>query len=235
MKALFVVAALCLAACGHGVQTSSGEAYNARPVLHADALTPEVRRTAAVEPMLELPARIGLARVAGGRLTAVPEAEALLWRGLAERHPEAGRFVPLSPLVAAMAAEGGAEGVLREIRLGAARQHLDAVLVYELGVRSGRSRTPLAVADLTVIGAAVLPTRSLEAQAVAEALLIDVRNGYPYLTASAAADLGGLSDTFGAGGREERLRRKAALAATRRLIPELDAAFSDLAARLSGR
>lgn len=73
----------------------------------------------------------------------------------------------MSPLVAQLAAASAGRDAVRSvadtIRIGAARQHLDAVLVY--GVASGRrdSATPLSILDLTIIGNFLVPSRALQA------------------------------------------------------------------------
>jgi hypothetical protein len=77
--------------------------------------------------------------------------------------------------------------VVREVRLGAARQHLDAVLIYETFGRSEETSNPLAVAKLALIGF-FLPTEDVEAEGFAQAVLVDVRNGYTYGTASASSE-----------------------------------------------
>lgn len=196
-----------LAACGHQVQTTSGSQYLSAysgpssqpgPAPIADA---DIALAADVEPQLRFPARIGLARIGPEGLAAVPAAEADSWAALAERLGGGyGTFVPVSPLIAALATpEPSAEDranwpyrttlseVIRQVRLGAARQHLDAVLIYETFGRSEESSNPLALTKLAVIGF-FLPTESVEAGGAAQAVLVDVRNGYTYGTASAVAE-----------------------------------------------
>ena len=124
------------------------------------------------------------------------------------------------PLIAEFpaAAVGGAADdgrrrtdVVQMIRLGAARQHVDAVLIYEVGVRSSSRSTWLSLADLTIVGGAFLPTRSLTVDGRAEALLLDVRNAYPYGTASAVADLSMLHTSWGSNLRQEQMQNEAVL------------------------
>jgi hypothetical protein len=208
--AVFAVAAGLtglLAACGHTVQTTSGSQYLAAysPAAPAEgaagAVDSEIAAAANVEPQLRFPARLGLARIDRGGLSPVPAAEADAWRALAGRLGGGyGEFVPVSPLIAALAAPdrpAPPSGVLpwdyrkslaevvREVRLGAARQHLDAVLIYEPFGRSEGTSNPLAVTKLALIGF-FLPTEDVEAEGFAQAVLVDVRNGYTYGTASAA-------------------------------------------------
>ncbi len=206
-----------LAACVHGSQTTSGSRYLAKydaaggvPAAITDA---QIVAAADVEPTLAFPARIGLARIDLGRLSAVPAEEAKIWQDLAGRLGSSwGQFVPVSPLVAALAsAETGTsacrprspayEGrrerkpavdfdclreTLQTIRLGAARQHLDAVLIYESFGKSQNRSNFLAVTQLAVIGF-FLPTENVEAEGLAQAVLVDVRSGYHYGTATAVA------------------------------------------------
>lgn len=201
--------AVLLAACGHHVQTSSGSDYlaayetggNAGQSAATDA---EIAAAAKVEPQLRFPARIGLARIGRDGLAPVPAAEAEAWKALAGRlGPSYGDFVPVSPLIAALATPVSAATpvyrdpfsqyrkslarVVREIRLGAARQHLDAVLIYETFGTSEETSNPLAVTKLALIGF-FLPTEDVAAKGSAQAVLVDVRNGYTYGMASAVAE-----------------------------------------------
>lgn len=206
-------ALLAAAGCTTSVQTTSGADYLARydasyevaGAAGGSEVDAEVRRIAAVEPDIRFPARIGLARIEGGRLVAIPEREAEAWAALAEALDGAyGEFVPVSPLIAAMvsAAPAQAHGrrnaneTIAEIRRGAARQHLDYVLAYEVATAHSSRGSVLSAADLTVIGMFVLPGRSVQAEAAASGILIDVRNGYPYATLTAFADKRGLSRTI---------------------------------------
>ncbi|MPZ10945.1 MAG: hypothetical protein GEU89_12160 [Kiloniellaceae bacterium] len=198
-----------LAACGHQVQTTSGSQYLAAyesgaPGGRASATDAEIAVAANVEPQLRFPARLGLARIGHQGLTAVPPAEAESWRALAQRLGSGyGAFVPVSPLIAALATPEPSRlvftndmfpefrtslaEVVREVRLGAARQHLDAVLLYETFGRSEETSNPLAVTKLALIGF-FLPTEDVEAEGFAQAVLVDVRNGYTYGTASARSE-----------------------------------------------
>ena len=195
-----------LAACGHQVQTTSGSqylaAYDSGDGAGA-ATDAEIAAAANVEPQLRFPARIGLARIGSDGLAPMPAAEAQSWRGLAARLGSGyGEFVPVSPLVAALADTPAGRphewdqfrtyrqtlsDVVRQVRLGAARQHLDAVLIYEAFGSSEESSNPLAVTKLALIGF-FLPTENVAAEGFAQAVLVDVRNGYTYGTASAVAE-----------------------------------------------
>ena len=187
-------AILMLAACESYVQTTSGSDYLARyDASHEIAngsptdVDEDVRRIAAIEPTLAFPARIGLARIENGSLTTLPEDEARIWQDL------------VSPLIASMVSEQAAPGteraaaVIGNIRRGAARQHLDYVLTYEVSADRQGKANALSLADLTIIGMFVLPSRSIEVEATASGLLLDVRTGYPYATLSAYAEKKGVS------------------------------------------
>jgi hypothetical protein len=201
-----------LAACGTYVQTTSGSqylaGYSASPqegeirlptAGETGTVDTDIAQIAAVEPQLRFPARLGLARIDSGRLTQVPPAEADAWRGLAGRLGSGyGEFVPVSPLIAALATPADASGcrdpygvclaeVVKQVRFGAARQHLDAVLIYEPFGRSSEEGNILSVTKLALIGF-FLPTEDIEAEGFAQAILVDVRNGYTYGSASAVAE-----------------------------------------------
>lgn len=246
----FVPAALILAllaGCEGTTQMTSGGDYVARYEASAPSvpLDETVRAAAAVEPVLALPGRFGLARVMNGRLSAIPEEEALLWREAAKRHGRLGEFVAVNPLIAEFTASSipvtcereycRARTVVEKIRLGAARQHVDAVLIYEVGARSGKDKTRLAVADLTLIGGAFLPTRRLDVEGRAAALLLDVRNGYPYGTATASADLSELSPSWGSRNRLRGMENEAMARTVEELVPEVETMFDRLVREMAAR
>jgi hypothetical protein len=200
---LGAVALLALAACSSTVQTTSGADYLRRSAAAGPAmeqftgkpgLDQEIRAIAAIEPQLAFPARIGIARIEGGRLTPTPADELALWGDLAQAlGPNAGEFVPVSPLIAAMVSPNAVPGrqqageVVADIRRGAARQHLDYVLVYEVAGSHRRETNALSFTDVTILGLFLVPSRDVHVEATANAVLLDVRNGYPYGTASAYA------------------------------------------------
>lgn len=240
---------LLLAGCSSTVQTTSGKDYlAARPAWAAAAAAGGERATveravheaAQVEPLLRFPARIGIARIERQAITPIPPVEAEAWAELARGWGSAyGELVPISPLVAEMAAaHAGAEAVrsvVDRIRVGAARQHVDAVLTYEVVGSQEDTGSLLSVFDLTILGAWVVPSRRIAGHAVASALLIDVRNGYPYGTASAAADATGLSPNAGSGERSARLAAEAGAEAVRKLTAEVGAMMARLKGELEAR
>jgi hypothetical protein len=205
---------MLLSACATTSQYTSGQAYlegyehPAYAVLEG-SVDQDVRDIAAVEPNLAFPARIGLARIENARLTTVPADEAEHWQELAGQLGESyGEFVPLSQMIAAMVARPNdsaispAQRVVADIRRGSARQHLDYVLVYEVSEQSDQKSNSLRVADLTILGLYVIPSRDIRIDATASAMLIDVRNGYPYGTATAFAEQS--KSVTAAGGRTNR-------------------------------
>lgn len=241
------IGALLLSACAHYTQTTSGEDYLAR---YDSSYTPlegggsdvdaDVRRIAAVEPNIRFPARIGLARINRGSLVGVPGDEGYIWQELAEElGPSYGEFVPVSPLIASMV--GPAKDIDRsrgwrdpanaiaDIRRGAARQHLDYVLVYEVGSSSQEKANAIALADLTVIGMFVLPSRSVEVEASASGILIDVRNGYPYAQVTAHAEKNGLARAISEYSRTRELADTAEELAVLKLSEDVKQAMVELA------
>jgi hypothetical protein len=146
MRAALLLAAslITLTACSSTVQTTSGADYLRRASVASPAtavrasLDAQVREIASVGPQLFFPARIGLARIENGVLTTPPAEEAQLWAELQEQlGATAGEFVPVSPLIVAMVRPADAQNekaalLVADIRRGAARQHLDYVLIYEI-------------------------------------------------------------------------------------------------------
>ena len=254
MKNIIIVSlmALGLAACESHVQTTSGKSYLEKykdlPSVAARKRSPtagEVAKeqadptfqetlvkAASVEPILKFPARIGLARIDQGRLTGVPGAEAEAWLKVRKNlGRDFGEFVPLSPMVAHMASRGTGRNVndtMEKIRLGAARQHMDAVLVYEVYSKAHTERTLLAFTDVTLIGAFIFPNRSVEAKGFANAMLIDVFQGYPYGTANVTLDDESLSTSFGSDENERELAESVKIKAGVKLTGEVEKMFERL-------
>ena len=181
-----------------------------RPNVNPPTFEDKLRQVASVEPLLRFPARIGLARVETSHLTAIPNDEAAIWQKMGEKlGTDYGSLVPISPMIVEMVSSAPVEDtgyqsgygynwtpsgsgplgqVVSAIRLGAARQHVDAVLIYEVAVRTDEDDNLLSWANFTIIGAAILPGYEIQSDAVANALLIDVRNAYPYGHTTATAE-----------------------------------------------
>ncbi len=201
----FTLLATALASCATTTQMTSGADYLSRytPAMRQGNLTTatlsdgninqHVRQIAAVEPDLRFPARIGLARIERGRLTNSPVDEIRAWGDLVDKlGPPYGEFVPVSPFIATMVRPDKADkhrlpNVISDIRRASARQHLDYVLVYEVTQNVSERSNALSLTDLTILGMYVIPSRNIKIDSTASAILIDVRNGYPYGTASAFA------------------------------------------------
>lgn len=217
---------LALSACTPSYQTSSGAAYVAKQPARIDA---DIARIARIEPDLQFPAKIGVARVINGRLTAIPGAEAALFGDFGAQNPHLGRIEALSPLVHQMVqGEATTKGTLHAIRMAAARQHMDYIIVYEIGARSRTANTPFALADVTLIGGALLPTRSIKVAGVGSAAFVDVRNGYPYSNVTTTTDLSGLGRSFNSGRAAARLRDKAIQRTAEALMPQVQEMLQEL-------
>jgi hypothetical protein len=252
-SSLVVVAVLAaaLAGCSTYTQTSSGQDWLAAyppAAAHATGgsgdIDARVRAVAAVEPTLRFPARIGIARIGkqGYQPGLVPPsaAEAQIWGQLsAKLGPGFGSFVPISPLIAAMVEEPSAgppatyaayqaRHLVDTIRLAAARQHLDAVLIYEVDATADAHSNALSIAEWTLIGALVLPSQDVKAVGVAQAMLIDVRNGYPYGQVTSTVDDKTQSVRFHTGDAEAALSAKVADAAVDKLADETEGMFRKL-------
>ena len=227
---------LFVSGCSYAVQNTSGRDY----VLASQPgmIDPEIAEIAAVEPNLQFPARIGVARIVNGQLTLPPAAEVALFTDLTSDRQRYGTFTPVSPLVVALVADPAQErrayyrdasDVINELRRAAARQHLDYVIVYEVGARSSTRNTPFALADVTLLGGMLLPTREIDVAGLGTAMFMDVRNGYPYGTAQVTTDLTGFARTFQADIRGDELRDAATAQVAAALIPEIAAMLAELA------
>ncbi|MGB0743511.1 MAG: hypothetical protein ACPGSB_03195 [Opitutales bacterium] len=233
--------ACILIGCENNTQTTSGKDYiskyePATPTGSGSTIDEEVREIASVEPILRFPARIGLAKIYNGQIANLSELEAKAWNEATEKLGSSfGEFLPVSPLIAEMVYKPNANNtklnateVVRKIRLGAARQHLDAVLIYEVFSQTDDKTLPTAVAVWTIIGAYIVPSEESTSVGYANALLVDVRNGYPYGTASASATETDLSTMVNSYGNKRRQGDKAQVAAALNLVPEVVTMFENL-------
>jgi hypothetical protein len=248
MRILLCIVTMSLAACTATTQTTSGADYLARysPRMAARAQAAEstgsidaqVRDIAAIEPDLRFPARIGIARIENGILTATPEAELMIWSELAtDFGGKFGEFIPVSPMIAAMVRplneKPGKTNVINDIRRGAARQHIDYVLSYEVINQKTMTSNALSIADISIIGLFVLPSRDVKVVATANAILLDVRNGYPYGTAGAVADETSVARVFYSGDEARNMSDKANFAAVLDLAEEVEIMFQRLLLELA--
>ena len=130
MRRLILALTLCvLSACSNTVQSSSGAAFLADRGPITDA---EIAKAAAGEPTLHFPAKIGIARIIGRDITAIPQGEL---SALTKERPTPdplGQFVPLSSMIAQTIERETNTTAIRLAQLTAAHQHLDYVIIYDL-------------------------------------------------------------------------------------------------------
>ena len=239
---VLLIPLLFLGCVTHDVQTTSGTDYisrypsaeNVKGDLDIDR---EVLEVANVEPTLRFPARIGLAKVYNGKMVNLVPEEVDRWNVAKEHLGDSfGDFIPVSVLVAESVYQNRnprnpnarASELLRKVRLGAARQHLDAVLIYEVFSETKGTSLATSVADWTIIGAYVIPSEEIETTGYASALLIDVRSGYPYGTASASITEKDLSTTFSSYDKRRNMEDANQVASALKLIPEVEKMFLEL-------
>ncbi|MFK8067935.1 MAG: hypothetical protein AB8D52_06800 [Gammaproteobacteria bacterium] len=211
---------------------------------HSRSIDQLVRQTAVVEPTLVFPARIGVARIDHGRLTTIPAIEIEAWeQSRKQLGEEFGEFVPVNPMTANMVASSKTyqdsygydkhvRDVISVIRLGAARQHLDAVLIYEVYSRENSNSNYLSIANLTILGAYILPSKAVTTEGYANAMLIDVIQGYPYGTVDAALDKSEMTSTFGVSQKRRVLSDEIKAEVTIKLVEEVEEMFKDLQLQL---
>lgn len=254
---MFAAALLCVAGCSTTMQTTSGrewlEAVPAARVVAAgpvSAQTADLNRrifeAAAVEPILRFPARIGLVKIGPGsflRADILPPTaeETEAWSEAANNlGPRYGEIVPVSPLIAAMlrpernaqSRMDNAAEIIETTRIAAARQHLDAVIIYEVDATTNSRDTALSIADWTLIGAVILPTQGVNARGIGQAMLLDVRNGYHYGTVRVSADDEDMTTRFRSNEAQEDLAERVKAEAAAKLAEETEAFIRELRGEL---
>lgn len=225
-------------------QDSSGQSYisnyqadvtkvkKLKKIDGSPTLDERIRKAASIEPILNFPARIGLAKFENGILIDLSDEELSDWKAFTHQHNKLNEFVPINVLGTATVRtwRSGAQSAnnLEAIRIAAAKQHMDAILVYEVNSKIRTHSTALSVVDLTIIGGAVLPTRSIEVESNARALLLDVRNGYPYGAASSSSEFTKFSTSWNS--REQGVKAKeiGLKDSYEKLFPKIEKIFEEL-------
>lgn len=235
--------AMLFTSCTTTTQMTSGSDYLSRyspatlSASTSNSINAEIREIAAVEPDLHFPARIGLARIERGQLTNSPTDEIQAWGDLTDKlGAPYGEFVPVSPFIADMVRPNAKKdthnyqthNVVADIRRASARQHLDYVLVYEVNQNVSDESNALSLANLTILGMYVIPSRNVKIKSTASAILIDVRNGYPYGTATAFATDKQVRTLVGSGNSRYKAAHKNNLVAVENLTGEVETMMKDL-------
>ncbi len=246
-KALVLLSICLLTACST-TQTTSGKEYLARHTesvanntFDSKSFQDALRQAVSVEPTLRFPARIGIAKVTNGKLTNLSGDDVQIWDKLRQNlGPKLGELVPVNPLVAqtvssTVAADNANE--LNKIRLGAARQHLDAVIIYETYSKADtRGNLISFIADVSLIGAFIVPANQVKAEGFASATLIDVMQAYPYGSVDTIVEKGDmLSTTIHNDDNKLALSDTVQRRATEKLVTEVEDMLQKLMATLSAK
>ena len=235
---LLLVLSLASIGCqSHSVQMTSGKKYLSNYTnydateTNASDLNEEVKAIASIEPSIQFPSMIGLVKLFNGRITNLSVEEIEAWEELRRTMGATfGDFIPVSPMIAEMVytprktnskSKGNPSDIFRKVRLGAARQHLDHVLIYEVFSETKTTKLASSVANWTIIGGYFVPSREIETAGFANALLLDVRNGYPYGTASATLNATEFSASQTYRDNSRNLSDKNQVSTVIKLIPEV--------------
>ncbi|MDA8824040.1 hypothetical protein N9N41_06035 [Opitutales bacterium] len=236
--ALLLALSLITFGCqSHSVQMTSGKKYLSgysqvdMKEQNRSSIDQEVRFVAQIEPSLRFPARIGLVKLYNGKISNISAKEIESWTKVKEEMGEKfGDFVPVSSMIAEMVyssqnintkSNRNSVEIFRKVRLGAARQHLDHVLIYEVFSETKTTKLASSVANWTIIGGYFVPSREIETTGFANALLLDVRNGYPYGSASASLNAKEFSASQTYRDKSRNLADKNQISTVIKLIPEV--------------
>ena len=245
---LCLLSFVVLTACENNIQTSSGKEYLARhentsvPASEMEAkFQARLRDAANIEPTLKFPARIGVARIEKGELSDIPVSEMKSWGKASEKIGSIyGEFVPLSVILTRMTevknsyynSEQQYDNTIQSIRLAAARQHIDVVFIYEVKSKGSKEGNFLSLGNLTLVGAFILPSEEVKAEAISAGMLVDVMNGYPYGQVKAVATKSALTTWHNDDVAANSVSEKARLLAVENLASEVDKMLFSLKARL---
>ena len=235
-----LILTLCLLSIGcqsHSVQMTSGKKYLSDYTIHgptdanASDLNEEVKAMASIEHSIQFPARIGLVKLFKGRITNLTVDEVEAWKeSRVAMGSQFGDFTSVSPMVAEMVytpksthgkSKTNPSDIFRKVRLGAARQHLDHVLIYEVFSETKTTKLASSIANWTIIGGYFVPSREIKTTGFTNALLLDVGNGYPYGTASATLNAKEFSASQTYRDRSRNLADQNQVSTVLKLIPEV--------------
>ncbi|WP_208347984.1 hypothetical protein [Pseudaestuariivita rosea] len=214
-----MILTLALTACSQ-VQTTSGRDFVERknPDGTQMQIDDHIAKIANVESNLHFPARIGVARIINGRLEIAPPAERKLMEEFAKRNKTYGSFGTVSALVAeTVTGNRNNNFALSQIRVIAARQHFDYVLIYKIDGKFGATNRW----DRNRVPANTIMT---------QVALIDVRNGYPYAATEAA--LSANKVRWGGGGHRASFKDRATYHAAEYMMPQVQEMFAQLKAQM---
>ena len=235
---LIIILSMASMGCqSHSVQMTSGKKYLSNYTnydateTNASDLNEEVKAIANIEPSIQFPSRIGLVKLFNGRITNLSVEEIEAWEEARSTMAITfGDFIPVSPMIAEMVytsrktnskSKSNPSEIFRKIRLGAARQHLDHVLIYEVFSETKTTKLASSVANWTIIGGYFVPSREIETTGFANALLLDVRNGYPYGSASASLNAKEFSASQTYRDKSRNLADENQISTVIKLIPEV--------------
>ncbi|MFN7902570.1 MAG: hypothetical protein ACK5O1_07075 [Holosporales bacterium] len=212
-------------------QTSAtdNKASSNRPITFNEMLV----KAASIEPTLTFPARIGLVRLDSlgpyAKITAIPPEELALWEAQAKQvGPAYGTFIPLDPLSASFAVAAATENraprqdnidtslAVNKVRLAAARQHLDAVILY--GFDYDIEERSFWLINLLTLGS--LPTQSLTGRTQVTVMFIDVLQGYSYGYATEFTDKSKMTSLSTNKENIADLKKEGNIAAVEKIIPK---------------
>lgn len=125
------------------------------------------------------------------------------------------------PSAGAMADERRVREEMQKMRRVALDMGMDHLLLIGGTIDHGTETTGLSAADLTIIGAFVMPSRSIKAEARATAALIDLRTNRLVLTASADARQSAMASAAGQGDKRINVLRKTRDAVLNNVIDDL--------------
>jgi hypothetical protein len=234
---LTLITCLVLGSIGchsRSIETASGkECLNKyqntnHPSLIEGNIDEKIREVAGTKPSVQFPARIGLVKLYNGKITNLTAEEIEAWnQAKRELGEDFGEFVPLSSMIVVHAippkdkkTPQDTSQIFSQIRLGAAGKHFEQVLIYEVFSKTKTTKLSSAVADWTIVGGYFVPSRQIDTIGYANALLLDVRSGYPYGTASTTLNTSKISTTQTYRDESRNLADQNEIATAIRLIPQ---------------
>jgi len=133
---------------------------------------------------------------------------------------------PQAPSDLAAARTAVEQSSVSRMRQAALDVGADYLLVVGGTIDHGTAATPLCVADLTIVGAYVVPSRQIHAVGKASASLIDAKTGRIVFVVSGGAKRSGIAPSILVDGAEDRLvnavRDDLARELTRRVVAQLE-------------
>jgi len=221
---VLTLASFCLAGC---VSTKEYDAYTRLRVTETEAETHRYRPEASTEsqiraafaatPYVPLPTRIAIYEHThtSGDYEAYPNENQEIVIGLLEKSEKIVRADAVTSVVAR------GEASIKELRLAAAKHQAELLMICDSDFRVRVKYSPIAALNVTIVGAYIVPSTTVEVECRVAAHVLNTRTGRIYISRIRNKSWSGFLPSGLGNGTVRRKRRELGAEIYKELIPEL--------------